>query len=56
MPFAETWRNLEMIILSAVSQTKINIIGYQLHVESKKKKENRDTNLWLPKGHGGGKG
>ena len=26
MPFAATWMDLEMIILSAVSQTKTNII------------------------------
>ena len=26
MPFAATWMDLEIIILSAVSQTKINII------------------------------
>ena len=36
MPFAATWMGLEMIILSEVSQTKTNIIRYQLCVESKK--------------------
>ena len=36
MPFAATWMDLEIIILSAVSQTKTNIIWYQLYVESKK--------------------
>ena len=33
MPFATPWMNLEMIILSEVSQTKTNII-YHLYVES----------------------
>ena len=37
MPFVATWMDLEMIILSEVSQTKTNIILYHLHVESKKK-------------------
>ena len=32
-PFATPWMNLEMIILSEVSQTKTNII-YHLYVES----------------------
>ena len=34
MPFATTWVDLEIIILSAASQTKTNI--YHLYVESKK--------------------
>ena len=36
MPFAATWMDLEIIILSEVSQTKTNIICYHLYVESKK--------------------
>ena len=36
MPFAATWMDLEVIILSEVSQRKTNIIWYHLHVESKK--------------------
>ena len=36
MPFAATWMDLEMIILSAANQTKTNIILYHLYVESKK--------------------
>ena len=36
MPFAATWMDLEMIILSEVSQTKTNIIWYHLYVEFKK--------------------
>ena len=35
MPFAATWKDLEMIILSEVSQRKTNIISYRLSVESK---------------------
>ena len=38
MQFAATWMDLEIIILSEVSQTRTNIIWYQLYVESKKKK------------------
>ena len=38
MPFAATWMDLEVIILSEVSQTeKENITRYCLYVESKKK-------------------
>ena len=33
MPFAAIWMNLEIIILSEVSQTKTNIIWYYLFVE-----------------------
>ena len=34
-PFAATWMDLEIIILSEVSQTKTNITRYHLYVESK---------------------
>ena len=37
MPFAATWMDTEIIILSKVSQTKTNIICYHLYVESNKK-------------------
>ena len=40
MPFAATWMDLEIIILSEVSQIKRNIIRYPLYVESFK----NDTN------------
>ena len=64
MPFSATWMDLEIIILSEVSQTKTNII-YDLYVESKKRtnelfhsaetdSQSLKTNLWLPKGTGGG--
>ena len=37
MPFAATWMDPEMIILSKISQTeKDNTMQYHLHVESKK--------------------
>ena len=32
MPFSATWIDVEIIILSEVSQTKTNIIGYHLYV------------------------
>ena len=41
MPFAATWMDLAIIILTYVSQTKTNTVWYHLYVESKKKK---DTN------------
>ena len=43
MPFAATWMDLEIIILSEVSQTKTNIIWYHLYVESKKNDTNELT-------------
>ena len=36
MTLAATWMDLEIIILSEVSQTKTNIICYHLYMESKK--------------------
>ena len=36
-PFAATWMDLEIIILSEVRQTKTNIISYHLHAETKKR-------------------
>ena len=40
MPCAATWMDLEIFILSEISQTKTHIIWYHLSEESKKK----DTN------------
>ena len=36
MPLVATWMNLEIVILSEVSQTKTNI-SYRLYVESSKR-------------------
>ena len=36
LPFTATWIDLEIIILSEVSQTKTYVISYHLHVKSKK--------------------
>ena len=68
MPFAATWMDLEIIILSEVSQRKTNIIWHHLYVESQKNDTNeliyktetdsqtQKTNLWLPKGKAEGEG
>ena len=40
MPFGATWIDLEIIILSELSQRKTNILWYHLQIESIKK----DTN------------
>ena len=37
MPFAATWMDLEITILSELNQTEKNIIRYHLYTESKKK-------------------
>ena len=37
IPFEATWMDLEMIILSEISQRKTNIMQYHLYMESKKK-------------------
>ena len=34
MPFAATWMDLEIIILSEVRQRKTNVIWYHIHMES----------------------
>ena len=68
MAFAATQMDLEIIILSDVSQIEKDTyhIGYHLCVESKKNDTNelsqktdaqtQKTNLWLPKGKGVGEG
>ena len=37
MPFAATWVDLEMLILSEVSQRRTSIIRYHIYMESNKK-------------------
>ena len=37
MPFAAIWIDLEIVILSELSQTKTDTIGYHSYVESKRK-------------------
>ena len=39
IPFARTWMDLEIVILSVVRHRKRNIILYNLLAESKKKKK-----------------
>ena len=64
MPFAATWMQLNILILSEVSQRQIpyfiayvwnirsdiNKLIYKTEVDSQTQK----TNLWLPNGKGGG--
>ena len=45
IPFAATWMDLEIFILSEVSQVKTNVIWKHLYVESRKK----DTNEFIYK-------
>ena len=62
MPFAASWIDLEIIILSEISQTKNNIIQHHLYVESLKMmqmntterdSQTKKTSSLLPKGKGG---
>ena len=40
VPFATIWVNVEIIILSEVSQSETNIIWYHLHVKPNKNNTN----------------
>ena len=52
MPFAATWMELEIIILSEVSQTKTNITYMQNLKKKKPKTKNLKTNeTYLHKGN-----
>ena len=66
MPFAATWMDLEIIILSEISQTekdKYHMISLtcgilkndtdELIYKTEKDPQTWKTNLWLPKGKGG---
>ena len=46
MPLTAIWMELEIVMLSEVSQTKKNTVQYHLYVESKKK---NDTNALILK-------
>ena len=62
MPFAATWMDLEIIVLSEVSQRKTNSIYCHLYVESNMTLMNLSmkqkqtyiyrTDLWLPRAGG----
>ena len=41
MLFSKNWMDLEIIMLSEVSQTKTNIVWAHLYVESKKEKKKK---------------
>ena len=69
MPFAATWMDLEIIILSVVSQTekdKYHIISLicgiqkndtnELNYKLETDSQTLKTNLWLPKEKGRGEG
>ena len=44
LPFAATWMDLEGIVVSEISQTKTNTVGYHLYMESKKIQQTTEYN------------
>ena len=62
MPFAATWKDLEIVIISEASQRKTNIICYHLYIWNLKYDTNvliyetdsqtQRTDLWLTRGWG----
>ena len=64
MPFAVTWMDLEIIILSQVRKRQIpydikymlNLKYNTMNLSMKQKKARERTELWLPRGAGLGKG
>ena len=54
MPFPATWMDLEIIILSEVSQTETNVL-YHLHMEAKKIMMQRNIFTKQKKTHSHGK-
>ena len=65
MPFAAIWIDLEIVILSELSQTKTDTIGYHSYVESKRvqliyktelESQMQKTNSWLPGDKRAGRG
>ena len=68
MPFVVIWIDLEVIILSELSQTETDKYHDTAYMRNQKSdtneliyktetdSQNQKTNLWLPKGKGGGKG
>ena len=68
MPFVVIWIDLEVIILSELSQTETDKYHDTAYMRNQKSdtneliyktetdSQNQKTNLWLPKGKDGGKG
>ena len=53
LPFASTCRNLEHIMLIEISQRKTSTVGYHVHVESKKVKPGKNSQIVVTRDGGG---